>query len=388
MSRHIKLPKSSVKDSFKEIALEKKWINPEQIEKKASINDLSLTDSLDANISKLIIGLKDSNLDKFAEEIRYHFLNYKKAENDLYNVTKNEYSKYINLAHPKGSHKMENMEGDAVVEDLYDTQSAILNLLKDKKKVKVKTAQEQSLTYASIASKLKLILDSTINLLDPNVPMDKTDYNREFNTAIYSLNSKASEVTGNIGQDALQVVRNLANSVSSVFKNGKNSDAFHKFNSQIGKLESEIYVVLNPDNPEKYKKDDKPAQNNEGEATGGFQSRYIELLKSSISEYKKLNSLLIQKVNESKDSEEKLDKLFENISYNKAATTIQTLHKILVSLKNTIPSFYVLDQETAKYKNSGYLVIGKLNGFNQISNAIKSLISSIEQNIKTLEAAL
>lgn len=384
MSRHIKLPKSSVKDSFKEIALEKKWINPEQIEKKASITDLSLTDSLDANISKLIIGLKDSNLDKFAEEIRYHFLNYKKAENDLYNVTKNEYSKYIDLAHPKGSHKMENMEGDAVVEDLYDTQSAILNLLKDKKKVNIKNAQEQSLTYASIASKLKLILDSTINLLDPNVPADKTDYSREFNTAIYSLNSKASEVTG-LGQDALQVVRNLANSVSGVFKGGKNSSVFQKFNSQIGKLESEIYVALNP---EKYKTDDKPTQNNESEATGGFHSKYNELLKSSISEYKKLNSLLIQKVNENKDSEEKLDKLFENISYNKAATTIQTLHKILVSLKNTIPSFYDLDQETTKYKNSGYLAIGKLKGFNQINNAIKSLISSIEQNINTLEEAL
>lgn len=158
MSRHIKLPKSSVKDSFKEIALEKKWINSEQIEKKASTIDLSVTDSFDANISKLILGLKNSNLDKFAEEIKINFLKYKKAESDLYNVTKDEYAKYINLAHPKGSHKMENMEGDAVVEDLYDTQNAILNLLKDKKKPNnlknIKASEDDNKEVGNLKSKI------------------------------------------------------------------------------------------------------------------------------------------------------------------------------------------------------------------------------------------
>lgn len=230
MSRHIKLPKSSVKDSFKEIALEKKWINPEQIEKKASITDLSLTDSLDANISKLIIGLKDSNLDKFAEEIRYHFLNYKKAENDLYNVTKNEYSKYINLAHPKGSHKMENMEGDAVVEDLYDTQSAILNLLKDKKKVKNANIKKA---------------DFFVSKEDKNI---EDNVNLNLNSLKVSLQGILSKIKNPHWRDELSSVQELNQTISYVsslsVKAGWSSDYLKenvsKINNDLSRLPNSL----------------------------------------------------------------------------------------------------------------------------------------------------
>lgn len=135
MSRHIKLNNSSVSDYFKATALDKGWIKEEVIEKKAS-GDVNISDNLDVNISTLILQLKEAGLKDLAGELTDSFVYYKRAASGLYNVTKDEYNKLTHLAHPKGSTKLQNMNGDCVVEDTYDTQKALMSLLKEKKRVK------------------------------------------------------------------------------------------------------------------------------------------------------------------------------------------------------------------------------------------------------------
>jgi hypothetical protein len=168
MSRHIKLNNSSVSDYFKAAALEKGWIQEKVIEKKANKN-VDISDNLDVNISTLILKLKEAGLSDLSNELNENFLYYKKASAGLYNVTKNEYNKLIHLSHPKGSVKLQNMSGDCVVEDLYATQKALMDLLKEKKRVK--KAQNNSVyseftIFKTIANQIDQQKTKLISLLN------------------------------------------------------------------------------------------------------------------------------------------------------------------------------------------------------------------------------
>lgn len=376
MSRHIKLPKSSVKDSFKEIALEKKWINPEQIEKKASITDLSLTDSLDANISKLIIGLKDSNLDKFAEEIRYHFLNYKKAENDLYNVTKNEYSKYINLAHPKGSHKMENMEGDAVIEDLYDTQNAILNLLKDKKNFNNLKNIKASENDSKEVENLKSTIIKNINNLQSAIEKSSIDEKNAILNLIYPLINLIKEIPIDLSKIDLfrRIVTNAYRNIAENFQKAYShfttdsasiKDFMVRIEKSINFNITNLLVIANKKEKELYLTEEEKENNLEEEKSQNVREKINKIEKQNL-----IRSLY--------DDADKYIKELTNIAgfYNK--NEINDLYEYINDAKNKISNIYDEYLKKSEYSNSKEID----NIINEFKEKFDPIISDIKETIR------
>jgi len=208
MSRNILLQKNSVADYFKEKALKEGWVKEKQIEKKAS-SDFTPTDNFDENISKLILGLKQAGMNDLSKELTDKFLAYKKAEANLYQVTKDEYKKMIDKAHPKGSVKLDNVaKGDSLVEDIFDTQKALMSLLKSKKKIKV--AQNHNDDDPNTAS-LKKELDNQKNFFKANIN-NSIGYLRNLNKPVGSLESIYDKITSiTSSENSIKEYKNLFN---------------------------------------------------------------------------------------------------------------------------------------------------------------------------------
>jgi len=191
MSRHIRLNNSSVADYFKRSALENGWIKEKQIEKKASV-DISVTGNFDADIANLIHGLNKEGMSSLASELQDNFLEYKKAEAKLYDVTKDEYNKLMHLAHPGGSTKLKNMSGDSVVEDVYDTRKALMDLLKEKrikKKAQVEINIENTVEYLKKVAALCIsTIDNLIDKINKTITDEENKKDKENSTNnFYSL---------------------------------------------------------------------------------------------------------------------------------------------------------------------------------------------------------
>ena len=129
--------KSEVARSLEKIALEKGLIKPEPVNSYKSPTEafkaataLTPSDNLAENILKLCAGLRTQGFDKYASEIEVKFLQYKQADaSGLYDVWHHGEPKsgeeLLYQAHPDGSHKMVDMDGDVVVEDLLEKQKKI-----------------------------------------------------------------------------------------------------------------------------------------------------------------------------------------------------------------------------------------------------------------------
>ena len=214
MSRHIKLNNSSVSDYFKAAALEKGWIQEKVIEKKANKN-VDISDNLDVNISTLILKLKEAGLSDLSNELNENFLYYKKASAGLYNVTKNEYNKLIHLSHPKGSVKLQNMSGDCVVEDLSATQKALMDLLKEKKRVKkanIFASEEDKKKADSVnlqLNSLKASLSSLLSKLNNEYTEEREELNNVINY-ISKFNLTAGWSSSNLKNSINSVVQDLS----------------------------------------------------------------------------------------------------------------------------------------------------------------------------------
>lgn len=92
--------------------------------------DLTPSDSLMDNLMKLCSGLRRSGFDKQAEELESKFIQYKRASASLYDVSGEEGKDLVHAAHPKGSHKMEDIDSDeATFEDILDKHLKTLNVV-------------------------------------------------------------------------------------------------------------------------------------------------------------------------------------------------------------------------------------------------------------------
>lgn len=130
--KHTKFDDSATMRSLIKVATEKGWVKQEPIQKTASESeDLFPSNSLTQNIIKLCSGLRSSGLNTQADELETKFLTYKQA-NSLYGVHKEEGKDLIDAAHPEGGHKMENLEGDAVIETILEKRLKILNVVNKK----------------------------------------------------------------------------------------------------------------------------------------------------------------------------------------------------------------------------------------------------------------
>jgi hypothetical protein len=95
------------------------------------------------NVIKLCSGLKSQGFVKEAEELEQNLLIYKQAEALCYDVSNEKGEDLINSAHPKGSHKLSDVDSDeAVVEDILDKHKKIVDIINKTPKGKLSSAKE------------------------------------------------------------------------------------------------------------------------------------------------------------------------------------------------------------------------------------------------------
>lgn len=141
--KHIGFYSSPTMRSLERLAIDKGLIKTDPLEKIASKkdNDLSATKSLTENVMKLCSGLRSEGLEKYAEEIETHFMIYKKAEH-LYETSKETGEDLVDQAHPKGSHKLEGVEGDSLIETVIKQQEEDLKIVNKKPTGKLSNAKK------------------------------------------------------------------------------------------------------------------------------------------------------------------------------------------------------------------------------------------------------
>lgn len=141
--KHTKFDSPTLR-ALEKIAVEKGLVKPEPLQKKAAVTkkaDYTPSVNLMENIFKLCAGLRDNGLKKEADEIETNYLNYKRAQT-LYETSKETGEDLVHDAHPKGSHKLEGVEGnEAVVEDILDQHLKIVEMVSKKPTGKLSTAQ-------------------------------------------------------------------------------------------------------------------------------------------------------------------------------------------------------------------------------------------------------
>jgi hypothetical protein len=133
--KHGKLDDSATMRSLIKVAHEKGLIKDEPVlTKTASLQkkaDYSPSSNLMENIIKLCTGLRGMGLDKFANDLESKFMEYKRA-NSLYETSKETGDDVVDQAHPQGSHKISDVEGDAVVETILDQHLKMINVVNKK----------------------------------------------------------------------------------------------------------------------------------------------------------------------------------------------------------------------------------------------------------------
>lgn len=133
--KHIKFQDSAIMRSLEKQALNNGSIQPDIMVKSASteneVVDLYPSDNLMLDLVKLCAGLRQARLNKHAEEIESKFVQYKRAQT-LYQVSKETGDDLVNAAHPDGSHQLEGVSGDSVIETILDRHQKMLDIV-DKK---------------------------------------------------------------------------------------------------------------------------------------------------------------------------------------------------------------------------------------------------------------
>lgn len=119
--KHVKFEDSVTMRSLERLAKEKGLVQSDTIQKTAAASqpDYSTSSNLMENILKLCAGLRELGDAKYANELEEKFLSYKQATS-LYEAFDETGDDVIDFAHPKGSHKIEGVEGDAIVETILD----------------------------------------------------------------------------------------------------------------------------------------------------------------------------------------------------------------------------------------------------------------------------
>ncbi len=158
--KNIGFSDSPVMRSLEKVAINKGLVKVQEIKKSASKElDVKITDNLMSNLLKLCTALKSKGLNNYAQELEFKIISYKKA------ATNKDYSPILNEAHPKGSHKLENL--DHVINTLLDNELAILQSVSKQPKGK--------LANKKILSKVAQVL-STDNKIENKLEFQDTPW--------------------------------------------------------------------------------------------------------------------------------------------------------------------------------------------------------------------
>ena len=305
--KHMKFEDSAVMRSLEKISVEKGLVK-EASTKTKSINELVgnkifASKNLTENIVKLCDHLRTNGFENYASELEYKFLNYKTAAT-LYETSKETGEDLIDMAHPKGSHKLEGVPGDSVVETVVDKQKAILNVVNKNPTGKLSTAKDiinavkvvladgEKLTAEQRFFYSKKFLDKANNLTDELIvkfPLFTTYFKnldiklKSLQNKILSFNDMATHI------DELKELENSIYDLSRNYTGNINKDLqdiktciFHTYQTIKGNNDSWVKGEFKDYDPKNY--DPKP---------------FIEKINNVFSEIKKWQPL-IQRLSDDK----------------------------------------------------------------------------------------
>jgi len=245
---------------FSKIASDKGWLKSEKpIEKKASVanepkgfieNAISLTAEL----------RKQNNvvLNKLAEEIEYNLMQYKVAS--VYGVFNETGEDLVDQAHPDGSHKMEGMIGDAVIETVVDQQKKIHEVVFKKSKGKLANREliqlvKQAALFGSEKKEeeLKKLFNQVKPLFEKHV-VDKIQkivsaatvwLNDDNNTTIEERSSDLiSKMISNLNTKMFALKRIPHTINSGVFYNGTVIETLNDINGQLTNIITDFNNII------------------------------------------------------------------------------------------------------------------------------------------------
>lgn len=214
--KHTKFEDSPTMRALEKVAREKGLVKDEPLRKTASTPkkpNYTPSTNLMENVLKLCAGLRNQGLVKEAAELETNFLNYKQAQT-LYETSKEKGEDLVQAAHPKGSHKLEGVEGDAVVEDILDQHMKHIQMVEKKPTGKLSTAQaisavkrvlgqgqpQEQETEDSVIRKKEELLDSMPKQFGGIVQMVTIHGDSEWATIDKeSIQEKASKVNSVLG---------------------------------------------------------------------------------------------------------------------------------------------------------------------------------------------
>lgn len=152
--KHGKFEDSVTMRSLERVAVEKGLVKNDPLPSKtasAKETNLSPSDSLMENVIKLCAGLRRDGFDKYADQLENLFVIYKQADQN-YNVSNEKGEDIIEFAHPEGGHQMENVDGDAYVEDILEKHLKMVDVAdKDPKGKLASTSQVLEEVKAALA---------------------------------------------------------------------------------------------------------------------------------------------------------------------------------------------------------------------------------------------
>lgn len=141
--KHSDFNSSPTMRSLVKVAQEKGWVKEEPLQKTAVPKvDLNPSNSFVDNLLKLCNGLRSSGFDKQADELESKLVQCKQA-GALYDVGNEKGEDLVHAAHPKGSHKMENVDSkEATFEDILDKHMKMLDVANGQPTGKHSSAQD------------------------------------------------------------------------------------------------------------------------------------------------------------------------------------------------------------------------------------------------------
>lgn len=117
--KHTNFADSPTMRSLEKLAKDKGLIKEEspltKIASSPAKANLKPTDNLMENLLKLCSGLRSAGFNKYAEDLESTFMMYKQAASQCECDTD-----IVEQAHPKGSHKLDGVDGDALIETIID----------------------------------------------------------------------------------------------------------------------------------------------------------------------------------------------------------------------------------------------------------------------------
>lgn len=219
--KHSKFEDSVTMRSLERIAKANGWVKPEPITKSASGVDLTPSMSLVENVLKLCAGLRQAGFEKYAGELETKLLSYKQAQT-LYEVSKEKGEDLVDAAHPKGSHKLENVEGDeAVFETIVDRHLKMLEKIEKMPTGKLASSRDVigavKLVFAQDASaQLTALMAQVRSLAQQVVKLTESDL-----TVSWSYKAgEISELSNNPTIDNLKKMRDVISQQRTRLKPG------------------------------------------------------------------------------------------------------------------------------------------------------------------------